>query len=151
MRTSLIQTCVKVHFGGDRMEGNAEKFPDCVITTGEALVPDKHPRDLCSAAAHIASIPTFHRCRPGFPLLSFSPSLSLFFSASHLLLCATLLLQSVLFLNQSNVVILYPAKEGGLSLRHHAKGTMSEMKKRDLQSEQRHKSKRPQSNTLPTG
>lgn len=35
------------------------------------------------------------------------------FSASHLLLCVTLLLQYVLFLNQSNVVMLYPARGGG--------------------------------------
>lgn len=53
------------------------------------------------------------------------------FPASHLLPCVTLLLQPVLFLNQSNVVVLYPAAGGvgvGASLRRHAKGTMSEMK-----------------------
>lgn len=83
----LDSNVCKGAFRGDRMEGNAEKFPDCVITTGEALVPDKHPRDLCSAAAHIASIPTFHRCGPGFPLLSFSPSLSLFLCVSSTPVC----------------------------------------------------------------
>lgn len=51
-------------FWEDRIDGNAEKFPDCVMATGEASVPDKH---------HI----------------SFTP------------------LQSVLFLTQSNVLILF--------------------------------------------
>lgn len=119
MRTSLIKKSVKVQF-----RGNVKKFPDCVITPGEALVPYKHTR------FYVTPIPAFHRCGPGFPRRSFTPSLSI--SASHLLLHTTLPLQSVLFLNQSNVVILYPAKEcvcvcGGV-LRHHAKGTMSKMK-----------------------
>lgn len=73
------------------------------------------------------------------------------FSASHLLLCVTLLLQYVLFLNQSNVVMLYPARGVGGAVTASCQGDNEWKEKRELQSEQRHKSKRPWSKTLPEG
>lgn len=83
----LDSNVLKGAFWGDRIKGNAEKFPDCAVTTGEALVAYKHPHELYSAAAPITSIPTFHRCGPGFPRFSFSPSLSLFLCVSYPPVC----------------------------------------------------------------
>lgn len=85
------------------------KFLGSMVMTTKALIPHKHPHALYSLAAHI-SFTTFHTSRPDFPRLSFvfpPPTLTL-----------TSLLQSVLFLNQSNAKDLHfgdfiPSKGGG--------------------------------------
>lgn len=88
-------------------EGRDENFRNNVKSTTKALILYKHPSDLYSVAVHIAPLPTLRSCGPGFPRHHLP------FSASHPLLSVTSLLQYVLFLNQSNVVISYPAEEGG--------------------------------------
>lgn len=142
----LHSNVCKFAFSGTQLKNMMKNSETMSKTTTKASIPYKRPYDLYSAAVHIAPIPTFHSCGPGFP--RHHPP----FSASHPLLCVTLLLRYVLFLNQSNVVILYPAEEeGGASLRHHAKGTMSEMKNEGSKVSVDTNQRDPSSKTRPEG